>query len=449
MIGSLEILSLFSCIVFSAFFSCSEAVILSFGLDRAKQLIEQGGAKGRAMVFLADRPSELLVTILIGNNIANILAASLSTVIFTRFFQNDAVGISAGIMTVVILIFGEITPKTFGRAHAETLAVFAIRSLQVFYYMLWPLVETTVWLIHTVLGSNAELKGQVVTKQDLEYFINKAEKEKTVDSKQLELLNSIMEFPSIKVKDIMVARPLVKYIRSDWNYEQVISKVKEDNHSRYPVTKGELENTIGFLHVKDIVIVSEAQRRNFDLRKYIKTPFFVYEHMKIQAVFDHMNRKKVHMALVKDENGMVVGVVTLEDIVEQIVGEIIDEHDDELSKSSANAVDWEEGISVDPNISLRDLYNEYDIKIPLNDAYSTLAGFILDMLGNNFPDEGQLIVWEGYTFELIEVDDHQIKKVLIKDVDGEKHLYSKKEATLNRESDEQGSEGEKEDHSKK
>lgn len=428
MVGSLEILALFCCIVSSAFFSCAEAVIMSFGVDRAKQLIEQGGAKGRAMNFLADRPSELLVTILVGNNVANILAASLSTIIFARYFHEDAVAISAGLMTILILIFGEIAPKTFGRSHAEVLAVVAIRSLQAIYYLLWPIVEITVWLIHTVLGSNAELKGQVITKQDLEYFINKAEKEKTVDSKQLEMLNSIMEFPTIKVKDIMLPRKQVKYVRVDWSYEQIIGRVKEDNHSRYPVCRGDIDHTVGFLHVKDIAIVPEQQRKNFDVKKHIKAPFFVYEHMKIQAVFEHMNRKKVHLALVKDENGTVVGIVTLENIVEQIVGEIVDEHDEEINKANQIQTRLEHGVTVDAAISLRDLYNVYDVKIPLNDAYSTLAGFILDMLGNNFPDEGQIIVWEGYTFDLIKVDDQQIKKILIKDVDGEKHLYSKTEA---------------------
>jgi len=149
----------------------------------------------------------------------------------------------------------------------------------------------------------------------------------------------------------------------------------------------------------------------------------VYEHMKIQAVFDHMNRKKVHLALVKDENGMVVGMITLEDIMEEIMGEIQDEHDDE--EDGIPGVETEEGVIVPASISLRDLYNEFDIKIPLNDNYSTLTGFILENLGNNFPRKGQMVIWEGYSFELTRVKNYEIKEVTIKSVGGDHHVFRK------------------------
>ena len=149
--------------------------------------------------------------------------------------------------------------------------------------------------------------------------------------------------------------------------------------------------------------------------------------MKIQSVFDHMNRKKVHLALVKDENGTVVGIVTLEDIIEEIFGEINDEHDDvEEKEKHLEEANLEDGIVVDGDMSLRELHSDYDIKIPLNDNYSTLSGFLLDMLGNTFPELGQIIVWEGLSFDLELVDNHVIKQVRIKDVDGEKHIFSKK-----------------------
>ena len=152
----------------------------------------------------------------------------------------------------------------------------------------------------------------------------------------------------------------------------------------------------------------------------MKDPFFVYEHMKIQSVFDYMNRKKVHLALVKDENGLMVGIITLEDIIEEIMGEIQDEHDKE-ELSSLGQTDTQ-GIIIQGGLLLRELYNEYDIKIPLNDNYSTVAGFLLDMLGNNFPEQGQIIVWEGLSFEIYEVKNYEIKKIRIQDVDGQKHL---------------------------
>lgn len=429
-ISTLEIVSLVICFVSSGFFSGSEAVLMSMDIDRSRQLIDEGGKKGKALSFMVDKPSELLTTILIGNNIVNILAASLTTTIASRIFASDAVGISVGITTIIILIFGEIMPKTFARVHAEALSVFVIRVLQTLYYAMYPAVKALVWVIETVLGENAELTGRIVTKNDIEYMISRAEKEKSMDSKQLDLLTSILEFPTIKVKDIMVTRSKVNWVNSNLKYSEVLNLVRAETYSRYPVCDGDLDKVIGFLHVRDLALVEDEEREDFKLEDIVKSPFFVYEHMKIQAVFDYMNRKKVHLALVKDENGLVVGIITLEDIVEEILGEIQDEYDREDVEvlEEYASVDLEEGITVEGATSLRDLYNEYDIKIPLNDHYSTLAGFMLDMLGNNFPQQGQIIVWEGLSFELSKVEDFEIREIRIRDVDGEKHLYSRRDS---------------------
>lgn len=401
--------------------------MLSIGVDRARQLIEEGGPKGEAMAFMIMRPSELLSTILVGNNIANILAGSLTTSLAIRLTGDASVGLALGITTVVVVIFGEIIPKTIGRNHAEKFSVVVIRTLQVFFYLLYPLIKSIVWFINTILGDNAETTGRMITKNDIEFMINKAEKEKTMDSKQIDLLSSILEFPLIKVKDIMISRTRVNYIQKKWSFEEMMKFAKETANSRYPVCEGELENIVGFLHVKDLAFVSEAEKRNFQVDKLLKAPFFVYEHMKIQSVFDHMNKKKVHLALVKDETGTVVGIVTLEDIIEEIFGEIQDEHDVEEVSLHPPEEEIEDGIVVEGDITLRELHSDYDIKISLNDNYSTLSGFLLDMLGNNFPEQGQIIVWEGLTFDLEVVTDHVIKQVRIKDVDGEKHIFSKKQ----------------------
>lgn len=433
-ISAAEIVLLLVCFAGSAFFSGSEAVLMSLGIDRARQIIEEGGSRARAMTFMIEKPNELLTTILVGNNIVNILAASVTTAIATRIFKSDAVGISTGIVTIVILIFGEIIPKTFARTHAEKLSVFIIYILRLKYYVLYPIIQGMVYVIQAVLGENAEITGRLITKNDIEYMINRAEQDKTMDSKQLDLLNSILEFPTIKVKDIMIPRLEIKYLQSSFNFKEVINFVEEDNYSRYPVCDGELENCLGFLHIKDLAFVRGLEKDNFDINKHLKDPFFVYEHMKIQAVFDYMNRKKVHLALVKDENGVVVGIVTLEDIVEEIVGEIQDEHDDdeEAIVEEQKQQELNEGAIIEGTLSLRELYSDLDIKIPLNDNYSTVAGFLLDMLGNNFPEQGQIIVWEGYSFELIKVEDYEIREIRIKHVDGERHIFNKKEANGDR-----------------
>lgn len=416
-------------VIFSAFFSGSEAALISIPSKRIKQLMDDYPKSKSAFIFLSERPSELLTTILIGNNFINILVASLATTIAQRYFAGDAIPYSVGITTMLILIFGEIIPKTFMRNHSERLAVPIIRILQLCYFLLYPVVHFFMFIIKLVLGEHASLQEKMITKDDIEFMVGEAEKDKSIDSKQIDLLTSILEFPTIKVKDIMTPRNAVHAIKSDATFAEIVDMVKDVQHSRFPVYQEELDDSIGFVHVKDIMFASLKERgEKFNVTKYINDPFFVYEHMKIQAVFDHMNRKKVHLALVKDENGLMVGIVTLEDIMEEIFGEIQDEHDDEDDLIAREEHEnLEEGLSVLGSISLRDLASEYGVKIPLNDNYSTLRGFLLDMLGNNFPKEGNILFWEGLSFELIRVEDTEIEEVKVGSTDGEKHISHKRD----------------------
>jgi putative hemolysin len=427
-----EILVLFLSLGLSAFFSGSEAALLSLPHEKAKQIAEEHGLDTWAMQHWLSKPNDILTTILVGNNFVNILIAALSTSIAQRFFANDAIAVSVGVTTVVILLFGEIAPKTFGRGKSEKIAPFCVLVLIGFYYALYPIVKVFMMIIKLVLGENANVRSRAVTRDDIEVMVEMAEEERTIDSKQIDLLNSILEFPSIKVKDIMVPRTSIEAIKREANFEEIITLVRDVAHSRYPVYRDDLDDVMGFLHVKDLSFVNDQERRNFDVSKYLKPPFFVYEHMKIQAVFDHMNRKKVHLALVKDENGIVVGMLTLEDIMEEIFGEIQDEHDDE--EDEIPGVKSEEGVLVPSTISLRDLYNEFDIKIPLNDNFSTLNGFLMEQLGNSFPKKGHLIIWDGYSFELVRVKNSEIKEVKIKSVNGE-HLRDSDANDAKREED--------------
>ncbi|WPU65672.1 hemolysin family protein [Peredibacter starrii] len=411
-----EILVLVVSLLLSAFFSGSEAALLSLPHEKAKQIAEEHGLDSWAMKRWLQMPNDILTTILVGNNFVNILIATLSASIAERFFSNDALAISVGVTTMMILLFGEIAPKTVGRGHSEKFAATSVLILTGFYYLMWPVVKAFTKIIQLVLGKNANVRSRAVTKDDIEVMVEMAEETRTMDSKQIDLLNSILEFPSIKVKDIMVPRTSIEAIKKDSSFLEVIKMVREVAHSRYPVYDEDLDDVLGFLHVKDLAFMGPDEQKNFDITKYVKPPFFVYEHMKIQAVFDHMNRKKVHLALVKDENGIVVGMLTLEDIMEEIFGEIQDEHDDE--EDLIPGVESAEGVLVPSTISLRDLYNEYDIEIPLNDNYSTLNGFLMEQLGNSFPKKGHLIIWDGYSFELVRVKSSEIKEVKIKSTTG-------------------------------
>ncbi len=429
-----DIAILLSCLFGSAFYSGSEAVLMSLGVDRARQLGKQYKEEGAirkagVMNFVVNKSNELLTTILVGNNIVNILLTSLTTTMASHYFKNDAIGFSVGVSTILLLFFGEIIPKTFARKHAERFSFIVIYLLRMQFYFLYPLVMMTVWPIRFLLGKNAEIHGRMITNRDIKYMVNKAEKEKTIDSKQVDLLSSVLDFPKIRVKDIMISRSEIKYIGNPSTFDEILNIVKRDTHSRYPVCNDDLENTIGFLHVKDLAFVKEEERKNFLVEKILKEPFFVYEHMKIQAVFDYMNRKKVHLALVKDEMGVIVGIITLEDIIEEVFGEIQDEYDSETEEIVEEFAkdDLARGVLVKGSLSIRDLEADYGVKLPSDENYSTVNGFLLDMLGNHFPRKGHIIVWEGIAFEITEVVNKEIKLVRFYDVDGEKHYFSKRE----------------------
>lgn len=383
----LDIVYLIAGLCLSAFFSGSEAVILSLPHDRIKQKIEEGGDSAHLYEFLNLHQGRLLTTILVGNNLINSYIAALMTKISYRYFEDDTLAITVGISTVLILLFGEITPKTFARSRSELFAIPTVRCLKFFMYALYPAVAFFDFIIRLVLGKNAHIKGRLTTKDDIEYMVDKAEKEKSIDAKQIDLLQSILEFPNIKVKDIMVPRQKVCTIKAESSFDEIFKLIKEQGHTRYPVCFGDLDHTIGFLHAKDLAFISEQEIEKFDLTKLLKSPFFVYEHMKIQAVMDHMNRKKVHLALVKNELGVVVGIITLEDIIEEILGDIVDEHDEEVSKTGAVEENIETGMHFDSTKPLREIRDQVGIEFPEDEEYSTLNGFLLEKLGNSFPNK--------------------------------------------------------------
>jgi putative hemolysin len=428
-----DVIVLSFCVIFSAFYSASEAALVSLGIDRTKQLIKEGGPKGKALQFLATHSNALLSTILLGNNLVNIFIASYAAQVAQKIFVNDALAISVGVSTFVILIFGEIMPKTFARNRGEGLIIPSIRILQVNYYIFFPVVYCVNKVIKLVLGKNAELNSRFVTIDDIEFMVNKAEQEKSMDSKHLDLLSSVLEFPTIKVKDIMVPRGQVSFIKLGQPVQDIAALIKESGHSRYPVVNGTLDETLGFLHVKDLLFYGPEDKYNNlqyffkesslgNIQEHLRRPLYVYEHMKIQSVFDHMNKRKVHLAMVKDENGIIVGIISFEDILEEIFGEIQDEHDTDEEEVK---VKFHEGVVVPGSILLRDLSNQYDIKIPQNDNYSTLNGFLLDHLGNIFPRKGMVVIWENCSFFILRVEQSEIKKVKIRDVGGENHLFTK------------------------
>lgn len=428
---SIEILLIIVCLALSAFFSASEAVVMSISVERTRQLIEEGGKKANALRFLISHPTEILTTILVGNNLVNTVVASLVTVIVSKLSFDYAIAIASGGATLIILIFGEISPKSFARSNAESMVYFSVTVLRFVYFVLFLVVKPLSVLIKRILGKNAILRGRVVTTDDIEFLVTQAEENQSIDAKHIDLINSILEFPLIRVRDIMVSRVHIDAIDINASENEILKTVRHHQYSRYPIFDGSLDNIVGFIHIKDFLLARES-RPTVQLKDFLKTPFFVYDQMKIQSVFDRMNRSKVHMAIVKSETGTMVGIITLEDIMEQIFGEITDEHDKETPSDATKKKNIEEGVLISGNTPIRDLDQNFDIQIPSSEAYATVTGFLLELLGNHFPKQSQIIYWDDYSFELTKVVNYQIDQVTIKKI---RHTPSNNGSDTNRSSD--------------
>lgn len=412
---SIELVLIVLCLGLSAFFSASEAVVMSISVERTKQLIEEGGKRANALKFLISHPTEILTTILVGNNLVNTIIASLVTVIVSKLSFDYAIAIASGGATLIILIFGEISPKSLARNNAESYVYGCVTILKLMYYMLAIVVFPLSLFIKRILGKNATLRGRVVTTDDLEFLVTQAEEHQSIDAKHIDLINSILEFPLIRVKDIMVPRRNVDAFDLKATDEEILKTVRLHEYSRYPIYDGSLEQVVGFVHIKDFLLAREI-RPDVKIKDFMKPPFFVYEQMKIQSVFDRMNRNKVHMAIVKSEAGTTVGVITLEDIMEQIFGEIMDEHDKDVPVDATKKISIEDGILISGSTPIRDLDQEFDIQIPASEAYATVTGFLLELLGNHFPKQSQIIFWDDYSFELTKVVNYQIEQVTVKKI---------------------------------
>ena len=397
----------------SAFFSSAETALTALGDARVQALIDAGGFRNGLLKFWQKHPDRILSTLLLGNTLVNVGMGSLITLIAAELGATHAIALLTGLTTLVILLFGEITPKTFAKRHASGFAVFIIPFVALFYFLLFPLA----WLLVQVPRALARLTGsdatpvQSVTSQELEYLIEQGAKHGSIDKVRERLLSSVLAFTEVLVKEIMIPRTQVVALEDNASYDEALKLVTESELSRIPVFKGSLDEVVGVLYVKSLLadVKKGIAAGQFSLPKYLRAPFFVPEVMKVSRLLTEMQRRKTHLAIVVDEFGGTSGLVTLEDVVEEIVGEIHDESDieDKKLKVLSDGV-----VLADAQISIRDLETYLDVEFPEGGDYETLGGFLTATAGR-VPPTGSLVVWGGLTFTVKAADDRRVQKVEI------------------------------------
>jgi CBS domain containing-hemolysin-like protein len=421
-------------LVGSAFCSGTETALTALGDARARQLRDEGGRRAELLSVWIEHPERVLSTLLIGNTLVNVGAGALAGAIGAELASasgwNAATGVAAAtaIMTVVILFFGEIVPKTLAKRHPVRASLAMIPAARAVVTLLWPVSTAVTYAtsrIVSALGSGAG-GAPAVTSEEIEYLIEMGTKEGVLDEVKEELLNSVLEFADRVAKEIMVPRTRVVAIDKDASPDELVRIVAENPYSRMPVYQGSIDEIVGILLVREIV--GEVRYgRPIAISRFLKPAFFVPEQMKISRLLKEMQRRKTHLAVVVDEFGGTSGIVTLEDVIEEIVGEIQDEADVETApvKTLSPGVWLADGAV--PLHDLQAVLNEapqaapangdaaeelHEVRFPEQVDYETLGGFVTAQAGR-VPPVGATVVWDGLTFTVRAGDERRVTKVEI------------------------------------
>ncbi len=336
----LDLLGFAACLVLSAFFSGSETALTALGRARTAQLIDSGASGARALRMWLDKPAEVLTTILIYNNLANITAAALATRAAENILGADgghdgavgAIPVAVGVTTLLLLTFGEITPKTIARANAARVAIPIMRVLRPASVVAWPFTRAFVALaarVSRLVGGEDAQDWPLVREEDIEYLVEIGGEEGTIPEEQARMIQSVFDFDDTVVAQVMVPTDEVVALAVSTDRAKVLDLLVEAGHSRMPVYAGDLNNVIGLCYAKDLLreLRDRGGAADFDLRALARPAMFVPEDKPINDLLTQMQERRVHMSLVLDDRRHVVGIVTLEDIVEELIGEVHDEFD--------------------------------------------------------------------------------------------------------------------------
>jgi len=373
-------------------------------------MAEEGSKSAKRALRLIENPSKLISALLIGNNIVNIFASSLATLVAIDLYGISATGIATSILTIVIIIFGEITPKSFATQHAEKVSMMFSKPVGILMALLTPFViifySISSWIIR-LFGGDISQSHPLVTEEELKTMVDVGSEEGVFEQEEKEMLHNIFDFGDLQVRDIMVQRVDITALDVDATYEEVLEIVKDEQFSRFPVYREDIDDIIGILNVKDLLFLTEVEKRGFKLEDYIREPYFAYEFKRITDLFKELKKTRTHISIILDEYGGTVGIVTIEDLLEEIVGEIDDEYDDDKETDIETIRKNEYMVSGSYRLDeLNDLIGT-DIE---SEEFDSIGGYLIGILGT-FPASGEVIETDGIRFVVDEVDKNRIKKI--------------------------------------
>lgn len=399
-------------VLLSAFFSSAETSLTTVNRIRIQSLVEQGNKKARVLEKVIADQGRMLSTILIGNNIVNMAASALMTTLTIEVLGNTFVGIATGILTLVILLFGEITPKTLASIHSEKLALSYARVIYWLMTVLTPIVFLIGKLsngIMFLMGVDPDAKTNTMTEHELRTLVNVSQEDGVIEREEQQMIYNVFDFGDSTAKDVMIPRIDMTFVDITSTYDELLAIFKEDMHTRFPVYEDNTDNILGIINIKDLLLYPSDKQ--FSLREILREPYFTYEHKATAELMIEMRKASVNLAIVLDEYGSTAGLVTLEDLLEEIVGEIRDEYD----------VDEEEDVKeVQPEIEyialgsakLDDVNDILNIHLN-SEEYDSIGGYIIENL-DKLPTLGESVTTaDGIRLVVDQIDKNRIELVHI------------------------------------
>ena len=373
-------------------------------------MVEEGVKGAKLVEKLTEDPNRLLGAILIGNNVVNIGASALATTIATKIFGSAGAGIATGVMTILVLIFGEITPKSIAKQKSEKVALKVSKIINVIVKILKPFIGifTAISSIFIRLfGGDPKASEPFITEEELRTMVGVSEEEGVLEDVEQEMIFNVFDFADAHVKDVMVQRVDVIAVDIDASYEEVLDIIKTEQFSRIPVYNQTIDDIVGILNVKDL-IMAEKNSKPFKVSDYMREPYYTFEFKKIKELFKEMKKTRNHISVVLDEYGGTVGIVTIEDLIEEVFGEIEDEYDDYEKEIE---VIKEDEFVVDGSARLDDISELIGVNME-SEEFDSVGGLVIGELGR-FPEQNEEVQLNNIRFVVEEVDKNRIKKVRI------------------------------------
>ncbi len=394
----------------SAFFSSAETALTTVNRMRVRTLAEAGDKRALTLTKVIEEPGKMLSTILVGNNIVNLSASSLMTTLTMQIFGSKAVGVATGILTLLILVFGEISPKTLATIHSERLALRYAGLI----YLLMTLLTPVIFCINQLslgflllLRVDPNKKQEAITEDELRTIVEVSHEEGVIESEEKKMINNVFDFGDSVAKDVMVPRIDMVMVDVDTTFEELMEIFRREKFTRFPVYEGTTDNVIGIINVKDFLL---AERKAFTIRDFLRQPLYTYEYKKTAELMVEMRKTFNNFIIVLDEYGATAGMVTLEDMLEEIVGEIRDEYDED-EEDAVKMIAADEYL-VSGSTKLDDLNSWLNLKLESED-YDSIGGLVIGLL-EHLPEMGEEVNHEGLRLVVERVEKNRIEKI---------HLY--------------------------